>query len=281
MSNDSAAAPAVDAAALRGALRGTRWRWVDVVAETGSTNSDLAQELRDGGEPGAVLIADLQTAGRGRHQRPWSAPAGTQLSISVSVPVPAAIVRRAGWLSLLAGVAAVRAVRRVTGIEAGLKWPNDLLLLPGGGPDGDCGGARAGKAAGILAELVNGPSGACAVIGMGLNVSLGVEQLPVPTATSLALAGAAAPDRGELAVQYLRELDSALREWEIDPVAALSAYREVCVTIGQQVTVALPDGAVLAGRARDVDVEGRIVVRTDTGAQALSAGDVTHLRPVT
>ncbi|GAA4398632.1 biotin--[acetyl-CoA-carboxylase] ligase [Tsukamurella soli] len=248
-----------------------RWRDVTVVASTGSTNVDLADGIRAGEAAGRVLIADLQTAGRGRHARPWSAPAGTQLAISVTVGVPERAAHRLGWLPLATGTAAVRAV---TGVAASLKWPNDLLL------DGGRGG-RSGKGAGILAELVVPATGGemVAVIGMGLNATLTEEQLPVPTATSLALAGAEAPDRTRLAVAYLTELDRALTLWADDPAAARAAYLAVCDTVGRAVTVALPDGGVLAGTAVDVDTEGRVVVRADDGDHSLSAGDVTHLRP--
>jgi BirA family biotin operon repressor/biotin-[acetyl-CoA-carboxylase] ligase len=268
--NDS---PGTVAAEVSAALPGTRWRSVDVVEETGSTNSDLADGLRSGQEPGRVLIADLQTAGRGRHARPWFAPPRTQLSVSVTVPVARADLVRAGWLNLVTGVAAVRAVRAVTGLQAGLKWPNDVLLdVPAP--------ARGGKTAGILAELVATDAGMVAVIGMGLNLTLTDADLPVPTATSLALAGAPDPDRAALAVAYLRELDAALASWAADPAGARRDYLQVCVTVGQRVGVVLPDGTV-EGLAVDVDQEGRVVVEDGAGRRhVLSAGDVTHLRAV-
>ncbi|WP_342612043.1 biotin--[acetyl-CoA-carboxylase] ligase [Tsukamurella paurometabola] len=263
-----------DQAAIAAAVRGTRWYDVAVVPSTGSTNADLADGVRAGDEPGRVLIADVQTAGRGRHLRPWSAPAGTQLSISVTVAVPAAAAPRAGWLSLVTGVAAVRAVREETGVEAGLKWPNDVLLsaVPG---------KRGGKAAGILSELATDPHGGLvAVIGTGLNTTLAAADVPVETATSLLLAGAEDPDRTALAIAYLRHLDAGLTTWASDPAAARSEYLDVCVTVGQRVTVSLPGDETLVGTAVDVDVEGRIVVADDDGLRhVLSAGDVTHLRP--
>lgn len=263
-----------DQAAIADAVRGTRWHHVTVVESTGSTNADLADGVRAGAEPGGVLIADLQTAGRGRHLRPWSAPPGTQLSISVTVAVPPAAAPRAGWLSLVTGVAAVRAVREITGIEADLKWPNDVLLTP-------LPGQRGGKTAGILAELATSPTGGLvAVIGTGLNTTLGAEDLPVATATSLQLAGAEDPDRTALAIAYLRHLDAGLAAWTADAAAARAEYLLVCVTVGQSVTVALPGEKTLLGTAVDVDVEGRIVVVDETGKRhVLSAGDVTHLRP--
>ncbi|GAA1097081.1 biotin--[acetyl-CoA-carboxylase] ligase [Tsukamurella spumae] len=263
-----------DRSVIAEAVRGTRWHAVSVVPTTGSTNADLADGVRAGDEAGRVLIADVQTAGRGRHQRLWSAPSGTQLSISVTVAVPAAAAPRAGWLSLVTGVAAVRAVREVTGLTAGLKWPNDVLLEAEEGK-------RGGKTAGILSELATAPDGRLvAVIGTGLNTELAAADVPVPTATSLRLAGAEDPDRTALAVAYLRHLDAGLAAWADDPAAARAAYLDACVTVGQRVRVELPADEVLLGTAVDVDPEGRIVVADDAGARhVLSAGDVTHLRP--
>ncbi|KXP00970.1 biotin--[acetyl-CoA-carboxylase] ligase [Tsukamurella pseudospumae] len=263
-----------DGAAIADAVRGTRWHDVSVVPTTGSTNADLADGVRAGDEPGRVLIADVQTAGRGRHLRPWSAPAGTQLSVSVSVPVPPAAAPRAGWLSLVTGVAAAAAVREVTGLQVGLKWPNDVLLEAGPGK-------RGGKTAGILSELATAPGGGLvAVIGTGLNTTLAAADVPVETATSLQLAGAENPDRTALAIAYLRHLDAGLRAWSDDPAAARRDYLAVCVTVGQQVRVELPADEVLLGTAVDVDVEGRVVVADEAGTRhVLSAGDVTHLRP--
>ncbi|GAB3129006.1 biotin--[acetyl-CoA-carboxylase] ligase [Tsukamurella serpentis] len=255
---------------IAAAISGTRWDEVTVVPTTGSTNADLADGVRAGDAPGRVRIADEQTAGRGRHLRPWTAPAGTQLPISVTVAVPAALAPRAGWLSLVAGVAAVSAVREVTGLEAGLKWPNDVLL------DGR-------KTAGILCELVTAPdAGLIAVIGTGLNTTLETADLPVPTATSLRLAGAPDPDRTALAIAYLRALDAGLTAWAQDQAAMRARYLRHCVTVGMRVQVSLPGEQVLTGTAVDVDTEGRIVVADDGAAgtrRALSAGDVTHLRP--
>jgi BirA family biotin operon repressor/biotin-[acetyl-CoA-carboxylase] ligase len=162
----------------------------------------------------------------------------------------------------------------VTGVRAGLKWPNDVLLEAEPGK-------RGGKTAGILSELATGPDGALvAVIGTGLNTTLAAADVPVETATSLQLAGAEDSDRTALAIAYLRHLDAGLAAWANDPAAARAEYLAACVTVGQAVTVSLPADEVLRGTAVDVDVEGRIVVEDETGARhVLSAGDVTHLRP--
>jgi BirA family biotin operon repressor/biotin-[acetyl-CoA-carboxylase] ligase len=168
-----------------------------------------------------------------------------------------------GWLPLLTGVALATAVRRVTGLDARLKWPNDLLV------DGR-------KCAGILAEGV--PDGGV-VVGVGLNVSLRVDELPRPDATSLALAGAVSLDRQVLLVAILDELASWYRRWQAvggDPRSSglRTAYLACCATVGREVNVALPGADPLTGIATGVDGDGRLVV----AGRAVAAGDVVHVR---
>src|SRR6516162_6088964 len=148
--------PPLDEAALRAALigAGLGWRQLDVVAQTGSTNADLLARAASGIDiDGAVLIAEHQTAGRGRHGRGWSATPRAQITMSVGVSVVDVPTEGWGWLSLATGVAIVDAVApllEVTGVRAGLKWPNDVL-------------ANGGKLAGILAEVAR----PVVVIGLG------------------------------------------------------------------------------------------------------------------
>ena len=104
------------------------WR-IDVVEETGSTNADLLARAAAGEDiDGAVLIAESQTAGRGRHGRTWSTPPGSQIALSAGVGVGAVPSEAWGWLPLLTGVAVVDAVAEIAGVTAGLKWPNDVLV---------------------------------------------------------------------------------------------------------------------------------------------------------
>src|SRR5215469_9764608 len=147
-------------------VTGGLWTDVRVVAETGSTNEDLLRRARDGAPEGAVLVAEAQTSGRGRQGRSWQSQPGAALTFSLLVR-PVTVPQSAmGWLPLLTGVATATAVRRVTGLQAGLKWPNDVLI-------GD------GKLAGILAEQ----SAGAVIVGTGLNVLGRLDALPVPTAT--------------------------------------------------------------------------------------------------
>ncbi|HEY1179490.1 MAG TPA: biotin--[acetyl-CoA-carboxylase] ligase, partial [Phytomonospora sp.] len=163
----------------------------------------------------------------------------------------------------------------VAGAPARLKWPNDLLVGP-----------ELRKSAGILAELVPGNGGGlpAVVLGIGLNVTLTVEELPRPDATSLALAGARTLDRTRLLAGLLDRLDRRYRAWNYvggDPEASGLApdYRDACATLGVQVRAELPDGGELTGRADTVDDDGRLVIAHDGGRTAVAAADVVHLRP--
>lgn len=257
---------------------GSVWTAVTTVATTGSTNADLAAAARDGAESGQVLVSDHQSAGRGRFTRVWHAPPGTSLAISVLLrPPPGAPVNRWSWLPLLTGVAVARALTEVAGVTAALKWPNDVLVEADGG--------RWCKVSGVLAQVVPTPSGAGVVVGVGLNVLQRADELPLPTAASLATVGAASTDRDTVLRAVLRTWGDLLTTWRAgggDPDASglAAAYRGVCRTLGREVEVHLPDGTVLAGRATSVDDDGRLLVQPADGspARALAAGDVVHVR---
>src|ERR1039458_8162031 len=164
---DAALRPPLDAAALNARLvrPGGLWREIRVTGETGSTNADLLAEARAGAAEGLVLVAETQTAGRGRLDRSWSSPPRAALTVSVLLrPVAVPPAARA-WLPLLTGIAVAAALRARAGVTAGLKWPNDVLVADR-------------KIAGILAEA----HGDAIVAGVGLNVTLTGAELPVPAA---------------------------------------------------------------------------------------------------
>ncbi|GAB2599252.1 biotin--[acetyl-CoA-carboxylase] ligase [Streptomyces capparidis] len=266
--------PPLDRAALRRALLvpGGLWTELEVVEVTGSTNSDLAGRVRAGaaGE-GAVLVAEEQSAGRGRLDRAWSAPPRSGLFLSVVLtPGGAVPADRWGWLPLLAGVATASALARTAGVDTALKWPNDLLVTVGG---------EERKAGGILGERV----GDSLVLGIGVNVTLRADELPVPTAASLALAGSPATDRDPLLRAVLRHLADWYTRWRDaagDPAACLlqQAYAAGCATLGRTVRVELPGGRELVGEAVAVDGTGRLVVAADGIEHAVGAGDIVHVR---
>jgi BirA family biotin operon repressor/biotin-[acetyl-CoA-carboxylase] ligase len=261
----------VDAADITARLGGRHLPWdVRVPDRTASTNADVAAAARVGAPEGLVVVTEDQRQGRGRLARSWQSPAGAGLAVSVLLrpaPVPAA---RWPWLPLLAGLAVRVAVRDGTGLDASLKWPNDVLV-----------GGR--KLAGILLERVDGSAGPAAVVGIGVNVAMTDEQLPVPEATSLAVEGVTI-EPADLLVLLLERLGQAYVGWREaggDPGAGLGEeYAAACGTTGGQVRVGLPDGSVLDGLATGVDAAGRLQVRTGSTTVLVGAGDVVHVRPV-
>ncbi|TYB91960.1 biotin--[acetyl-CoA-carboxylase] ligase [Micromonospora sp. WP24] len=280
--------PPLSAARLRRALVAPYGPWarLEVKAETGSTNADVAEAARAGEPEGLVVVAEQQNAGRGRRGRVWQSPPRAGIATSVLLRPGEAVAERDwpaappsayGWLPLLAGVALVEAVARLGELDATLKWPNDLLI------DG-------AKCAGLLAEAVPGVAGdqpPAVVVGIGLNVTLRADELPEnPTglpATSLQLAGAATTDRDPLLRALLRALADWYDRWRSaggDAVASglREAYVSACATIDRPVRVLLPDGSELTGTATGVDRDGQLVVETSDGPRQVAAGDLLHLR---
>jgi BirA family biotin operon repressor/biotin-[acetyl-CoA-carboxylase] ligase len=275
------------AAALAGALtEGSRaaWRAIEVVPETGSTNADLVARARAGEPAGLVLAADHQHGGRGRLGRSWVAPPRAALTVSM-LQRPAVDPARWSWLPLLVGLGIADALTRTCGLPAGLKWPNDVLVPePRPGERPELGELR--KVCGILAEAVPGPDGTpdAAVLGFGLNVDQDRDELPVPGATSLRLAGSATLDRDTVLRACLRAVGVRDRSWVEaggDPRGSGigPGYREACLTLGQEVEVRLPGSDPVRGTAEEIDDAGRLVVAEPSGPRrALAAGDVFHVR---
>jgi BirA family biotin operon repressor/biotin-[acetyl-CoA-carboxylase] ligase len=276
----------MDEGMLRAAALGGFWTAIDVVASTGSTNADLlARATREPeAREGQVLVAEEQTAGRGRLGRTWTSMPGAALTFSVLLrPVTVPSGRR-GWLPLMAGVAVASAVRSVTeggggggagggrAVGAALKWPNDVLV-----------GER--KLAGILAE--QSPDGSAVVIGVGLNVATPAGALPVSPAglpaTSLLVEGASV-SRETLLLSILEQLAGRYLAFRDDPdparVGLLDAYRSLGTTLGRTVRVELPVGRVVTGVASDIDPGGRLLIADNSGdpPSPISAGDVIHVR---
>ena len=245
------------------AVDGTRWRRIEVVESTGSTNADLIARAAEPDIDGTVRITTDQTAGRGRHQRVWTAPPGGQLAVSAAWAI-GGHTEQLGWLSLLTGMSAAAAIEAQTGIRPVLKWPNDVLVDDR-------------KVAGILAEYTGTPDGGVAVVGIGINTEMTADELPVPTATSLALATGGPIDAAGLATAYLRALSEW--EWPLDLDAVAAQYRQRSDTLGRRIRLHLPGDREVVGVATDIDRDGRIVVETGDGERIVAAaGDVVHLR---
>lgn len=166
-----------------------------------------------------------------------------------------------GWLPLVTGMAVVECVRAL-GVEAGLKWPNDVLI-------------GTGKLAGILAEV----AGTVVVVGVGLNVSLSVDELPDPRAVSLTMLGVDV-DRTVLAGDLLTSLDRLVDRWRRADPALADDYRRVSTTIGSRVRAILPGDSEIIGVATGIDDSGRLLIESDGTTVTVSAGDITHLRSV-
>ena len=249
-----------------------------VLASAGSTNDVLAELNRSAPEPTLSTVITLdQTGGRGRLGRVWTAPKDKTLAASVLVRPEHAAGSPGfpfGWIPLVAGAAMCSSIDALVGDgRTGLKWPNDVQV------DGL-------KVCGVLAELL--PPGDAVVIGTGVNLTLTEDELPVPTATSLALAGVA--PRGDELVDLvlsrylvtLAELVERLANAGGDETASgiHRVVSEWCRTIGRDVRVSLPSGDDLFGVASGIDATGRLLVRGSRGGEitAVAAGDVTHLR---
>ncbi len=262
--------PPLSERALAGALvrAGELWREVRVIDETGSTNADLAAAAERGAGEGAVLVAESQTAGRGRLHRDWTSPPRAGLTFSVLLRPDDVPTTRRGWLPLLAGVSVARSVARLGEVEARLKWPNDVLLGP-----------ERRKAAGLLAQVAGG----AVVVGIGLNVTTRADELP-EGATSLAASGASSTDRDPLLRAILRAIAEDYRRWreaggDAEPSGLAAAYAGLSDTLGREVVVTLPAGEPIRGVAGAIADDGRLVVTGEGGkSRAVAAGDVTHVR---
>ena len=263
---------------------------IDFVEKTGSTNTDLMQATNVA--DGTVLLADEQLSGKGRLGRTWTAPAGSQVILSVLL-LPESL-DHLGTLPLAAGLAVTDSIEGTV-----LKWPNDVHIdgnklcgiLAEAGPVGqafkaapkteltkvEVGKAEVNKAEVNKAELNNAVGGAApsarVVVGMGINVTLTREDLPIEKATSLELEGRDT-DRTELAITVLKNLRRRIAQWENQDPQLLRDYRAVCSSLGQEVRLETPSGDV-TGHVDDIGEDGRIMV----AGEYYSAGDVTHLRP--
>lgn len=265
--------PPIDAGLLQTALVGTRFTDIRVVPETGSTNADVVAAAHAGAPEGLVIVAEHQTAGRGRFRRRWEDTEGTSIAMSLLLRPAAETMPRWGWLPLLAGMATCEGIAASTGLSTQLKWPNDILVSHGPWP---------GKLVGILAEGASTPDGPAVVVGTGINVAMDVAELPVEQATSVTLSGVTDPDRTAIVAAVLSSWDGLYSRWAAGE-DLVPAYLARCATIGREVRVQLDAqrglGEAAEGTAIGVDPEGSLLVRlADDTVHALSAGDVIHVR---
>jgi BirA family biotin operon repressor/biotin-[acetyl-CoA-carboxylase] ligase len=244
------------------------WPVPVLMAQVGSTNDEVTALAAGGAPEGTCVVAEEQTAGRGRLDRTWVSPPGAGLWASVLIRPADVPKARWGLLSLAAGLAAADALAAGCRVRAELKWPNDVVVV-----NAACGGdGGLKKIGGILASAA---SDDVIVLGIGINVSLRGDELPIPMASSVLLE-AGTPDRAALLVELLRALQVRVGQWRSGDPAMLADYRRLCCTIGRPVDVQLPSGATVVGVVSGVDDDGHLLVSDGEVTQRVTAGDVVH-----
>ena len=250
--------------------RGARFADVRWISSTGSTNADAVALARMGAPEGIVVVADHQTAGRGRQGRTWEAPPRSSLLLSVLLRPPAAV---RDLCTMAVAVAASDAIKQVAGLTAKLKWPNDLVW-PGDGSERDR------KLAGVLAES----DGDAVVVGIGINVDWPADLPPELRATAISCNHVMGEtvDREDLLIALLQHLDLRYTPLKAsnDRGPLLQAWRDRSATLGTLVRVDLGGGRAIHGKAIDITEAGHLVVDEDGGGRhELAVGDVVHVRP--
>jgi len=234
-----------------------------LVRTTPSTMAEVADLASAGAPEGTTVIAEEQTAGRGRIGREWQSLPYAGLWLTTLLR-PAVEPSSLGWLPLVTGIAVAHAVRAQTDIDVGLKWPNDIVISTSSG---------LAKAGGILSERLADGS---VLVGIGINVSQAPDELP-PGGTSLAR-HTRVVEREPLVVAVLGGFADSYRRW-LAGADLEGAYREMSVTIGSEVRVETP-GATLEGVATGLGRHGELLVTDRSGSgHAVSAGDVLLVRP--
>lgn len=245
------------------------WSAIERLDTATSTNDVVVDRARSGAPAGLIVVADRQTAGRGRQGRRWEDRPGGSLLVSFLVGLPE---RGASLVPLATGLAVADAIRR-HGPRVELKWPNDILVVADSR-------AAPRKCAGILVERHEDPArGPFLVVGVGIDVdwrdaaregeSAGWTSLAEVTGTDL--------DRWSLLADLMRALGAWLRDVAHDPTRLLAAYRARCHTLGRPVRVTTPGGEV-RGTASGLDTTGALIIDTAGGTVTVTAGDVEHVR---
>ena len=233
------------------------WR-VSVVEITGSTQDDLYQRATTSdGVAKSVIAAEYQSAGRGRLDRTFLAPATSALTFSLYIE-PKIEKEEWSFLTLLTGISICEALTSLDPkITIGLKWPNDLFI-----------GEQ--KVGGIITQATDRG----VVIGIGINVAMNSEELPVENATSLSIAGFADLNRNTILAAILNHIEVNFQMWELGQ-SFIDQYRKLSVTIGKKVEVTLPGGALIQSQAVGISEFGALLLENH---DAITVGDVLHLR---
>jgi BirA family biotin operon repressor/biotin-[acetyl-CoA-carboxylase] ligase len=232
------------------------WR-VSVVDLTASTQSDLAELVNASvAKSGELIVADFQSAGRGRLDRSFEAPPESALLFSFFLKPKRA---RSDWsfISFLAAIAMHEVISKDMTDKVSLKWPNDILIDDK-------------KVAGLLAQQI----GDGVIVGIGLNVAMDTDELPVPTATSLALSGSNNLDRNLLLSAFLNRFENIFKDWD-SGTEFLEKYRQVSSTLGRQVRVEVLGRESIEAEAAAITAQGALILSDGT---EVNVGDVVHLR---
>jgi BirA family biotin operon repressor/biotin-[acetyl-CoA-carboxylase] ligase len=268
VTNDEAARLDGERITLLLAERGSTWASPVILETTGSTNDDVMARAVAGAPEGTCVVAEQQTAGRGRQGREWVSPMGAGLWSSTLVRAGDVPKERWGWLSLVAGLAARDAIQSATGVKPMLKWPNDIVV-----EQAACGGsAGPAKLGGILSSVVDDDA---IVVGIGINVAMRSADLPIPGATSILLEGGTC-DREALLADLLVALQARIGQWRRGDRVFADDYRHACLTIGRLVDVTMPDGHHLEGEVTGIDADGHLKVTDGEDVHTVTAGDVVH-----
>lgn len=231
-----------------------------------STSRRARQLLETPGGEGTAVVAEVQTDGRGRRGRTWTSPAGRNLMVSVAYR-PRVAASDAWRLGLAVALAACDACRTMAPVD--LKWPNDLVAGDGR------------KVGGLLLEtVIDGDRVTAAVIGIGINANWAIVEMPpelAGSATSLAELVGAPIDRGALLAALLDRLDAELAAVDRGE-SPLDRYRAACRTLGVEVTVEV-GSRTFDGLAEGIDRSGSLIVRTATGRETVTSGEVVRVRP--
>ena len=230
------------------------WR-VSVVDLTTSTQSDVIELIRQRrAQVGDVIVADFQSAGRGRLTRSFQAPRGSALLFSFYIK-PGRNRSEWGWIPLIAGLSVAQSL---SGADARVKWPNDILI-------------NERKISGLIAQVIDDGI----VIGIGINVGMQLNELPVPQATSLAIEGTISISRNELLAEYLNKFEKNFIKWDSGSDEIRADYEAASATLGQKVEVHHPDGRIQTGIAASISPGGELVLADQTH---VLAADIIHLR---
>jgi BirA family biotin operon repressor/biotin-[acetyl-CoA-carboxylase] ligase len=248
-----------------------------IFEELNSTNTFALELAKNPTPQGTVVLADSQTAGRGRLQRSWFSPKGANIygSLAFSFNSP---IQTIGWVPLMAGIAIAQAIEDHVEIGITLKWPNDILV-------------DERKVGGILCEsFKRNSTETCVVIGFGINVNLSEAAFPKDLkliATSLQIQSQHTLDRHHLLKSIITTLEQGWEELiSQGPQACQLAYSSRCSTLGKQIQVQFPDGSELEGLAQSIGAQGQLQLRpspSDAKEQSarireVHAGDIRHIR---